>query len=957
MIFTYDMYNNLKQSKAFLANPNKKYIGTLYNAKNEELLIKFNDISEVTFTIHEKENGEHYPHYNDIQELKLVEIQYVAWFRISEVNEVNDGVDNYKEVKCETLEIELTGKRVDDINGVFALYNYGDQEHSLLHICTNGTGWSIGHVDNELIDIWRTFSIDTSKIYNLLMTDVSKSFECCFIYNTYEKTINAYKLSNVGKLTNIIISYKNILNEFRRNSKAEKIITKLKVVGSDGFDIRAVNFGLNYIMNLDYFMTTDWCSQSLVDAWNTYKTKISTYNTNFTNTLNTLKTQQSELTVLETELVNIQGLTSTQNIVIGTTKEALGRVPVTTDTEYDIYQNAITALATYTTQEALKKIDITNKKTQISSTQAILDAMQIDIDIDNNFTSEQLSEMIPFITENDEYEDSTFAEYDTMTSTDIINMKLELLQNASNELARASKPQFTVDISANNLFAIKDDGGYTTYENMRQDCEVGNLLTIKFGNDNYTTARLVSLSIKFDDLFNIDLTFSDKSRFDSELIQLGGLLANAGRTASTINLNKIGYDAASNQVSLVRKFMNGSFNATLNSMVNNDNVETEFGKFGIKNKQWLPDQNKYSDYQSWWNQNTLLFSSDGFKSAQTGIGLFTNSDDETFYGVLAPVICGDLVMSSKLRVTNTSGNFVIDNKGFVASATVSENDYSVTINPSSPANIFNISVNNVAKLYVDTTTNQLVMNGYINATGGTLGSLTVLGTLTGGTISGSSVVGGILTGGSINIADKFIVDSDGILNAVGGNFSGIINGSEIKGSTFVSYYPNEEATTRIVLQLNYTEFSAEKVTGTNTLLASANYGWQGMMALDHEDIYNPSIEILAGLISLKDIGGQLFILNRDTFQYKDSNVLTVSNFDSSIIDTSQIIPKLTSAGNIDFNGTENAAAVNWVQLYYYSKVQVDENFATKNHAHSGYATSSDITAVTDWVTANFQPKA
>jgi hypothetical protein len=44
-------------------------------------------------------------------------------------------------------------------------------------------------------------------------------------------------------------------------------------------------------------------------------------------------------------------------------------------------------------------------------------------------------------------------------------------------------------------------------------------------------------------------------------------------------------------------------------------------------------------------------------------------------------------------------------------------------------------------------------------------------------------------------------------------------------------------------------------------------------------------------------------------------LMTSSNV-NSYINTASITPSLTSSGNIDFAGSENAAAVNWVQANY-----------------------------------------
>lgn len=58
-------------------------------------------------------------------------------------------------------------------------------------------------------------------------------------------------------------------------------------------------------------------------------------------------------------------------------------------------------------------------------------------------------------------------------------------------------------------------------------------------------------------------------------------------------------------------------------------------------------------------------------------------------------------------------------------------------------------------------------SGTINASGGSLGSLTVTGTLTGGTISGATI-----TGGTLSIGTGFSVDEDGNMKATSGNIGG-----------------------------------------------------------------------------------------------------------------------------------------------------------------------------------------
>jgi hypothetical protein len=263
MQYTYNLNDELVQPKLILANPQKNKMGIISGV--EDLVIKpyFNSISEMSFKLYEYSDGVKNKYYDKIVTMRLIEVQYMAWFQIRKVIVKQDENSSalYKEITCLSLENELIYKRVDNISGVFALYDITDIEHSLLHIVANSCSWTIGHVDADLLTLWRTFDIDSEKIYNLLTGQIATSFSCVFQFDTYNREISCYKLSNLGENTNIIISDKNILKEYVKEEDLDKIVTKMHVKGStntDGttFDIRSVNpTGMDFIINVDYYMT------------------------------------------------------------------------------------------------------------------------------------------------------------------------------------------------------------------------------------------------------------------------------------------------------------------------------------------------------------------------------------------------------------------------------------------------------------------------------------------------------------------------------------------------------------------------------------------------------------------------------------------------------------------------------------------------------------------------------
>lgn len=747
MKLTYDWNNKLTQSKMFLANPQKNYIGIISGAKDLNYSLKFSNMYEISFKIYNSKNGVKNKYYDKIIEKRLVEVQNVGWFQIQNVNETDDGLISYKEVALLALENELIGKRIFDISGVYSLYDITDTENSLLQIISKESGWSIAHVDNNLKTKCRTLSIDSAQIYNLLTQDLSKSFQCIFTFDSYDKSISAYELENVGELTDIFISKKNILKEWQRESNADQIVTKLKVVGADGVDIRDVNpTSTNYLINIDYFKTTEWMTQGLINSLNNYQSIYDNYFTQYNTTLSLLKRYQSELTTLQSELTDLESQKNSAEIICGTYVTQLGRVPLPSDSEYTLYQTSLNKVNSLTPQIANKKLQISSKQQQIDNTRITLDNIGVDLNQSKFFTQEQLNELNTFLTENEEYSDPTFVVADQMTEDEITELKLELMNNGAAELQRISQPNYTFNITASNLFSICNSKEGLSYDKWKNKLQLGNLITLQLRDDYWITVRLIQIDIDFNDLTNIKLTFSNKNRLDNELVQFEEIVAQSGRTASALSLSKFGYDKAADMNSDVQRFMTGTLNATLNKMVNNDNQEVLIDQFGLHARKWLPDQNKYSNYQSWWNNNTLMFTNDSWKTSQTAIGLLTAPDGSQYYGVATEILIGNLILGSKLKIVNTSGTYSIDNNGFSAVNGI----YSVVINPNKPNEIFKIAVNNQNKFYVDTINNRLVMYGEINATNGTLGNLTVTGTLTGGNITGSKITGAMINGGTID---------------------------------------------------------------------------------------------------------------------------------------------------------------------------------------------------------------
>ena len=71
-------------------------------------------------------------------------------------------------------------------------------------------------------------------------------------------------------VTDVYVSFKNLAQEVNVSYSADDIKTVLTVKGSDDLDIREVNGGLPYIVDISYYHSPDWMGQELYDIYTDY---------------------------------------------------------------------------------------------------------------------------------------------------------------------------------------------------------------------------------------------------------------------------------------------------------------------------------------------------------------------------------------------------------------------------------------------------------------------------------------------------------------------------------------------------------------------------------------------------------------------------------------------------------------------------------------------------------------
>lgn len=287
MIINRDTLGHLSNPNFILMKASGERVGVLA-CTNKSWQKKHNDMDTLSFEIPYLTDAEETLFYEDIDIMKYVEVPSIGVFAIKDVNIVNEGQKNeYKKVECQSRECELGQVYLEDFsinNGTtgsldgIKFYQPGDQTHSLLHLAVTEKcpGWSFGHISASLWTMKRSFELSRQDVYSFLMSDVMGAFECIFVFDTASRTISAYTESEYGKDTNISVSYNTLLQNTELDYSIDDIKTCVTLKGDDDLSVREINMGYDKIYSFAAFASTDYWSQSLLNAYNAWNTLMNT---------------------------------------------------------------------------------------------------------------------------------------------------------------------------------------------------------------------------------------------------------------------------------------------------------------------------------------------------------------------------------------------------------------------------------------------------------------------------------------------------------------------------------------------------------------------------------------------------------------------------------------------------------------------------------------------------------
>lgn len=330
MNIVYDRYNQPIQSHVYLGTPNNKILCAINGIEEStfQLTQKFINTYELTFDINENILIEdehslsklvHSNVYDLVAWLMRVYVDNVGWFIMDAPKISHDGIKETKTITCHSAEIEMEQhdlknfkinqgttdsyemladnnvEKIDDVEFAkeqIKFYNPNNPQLSLLDLVLKAGGvygWSIGEIDaipktyrtykdgkyvetsTLLSDEIGAFDVDSQDVYSFFTQDMAQYFQCIFVFDFLHMKINAYHPENYGENTNVNINFKNLQQSQDISVDDGKMFTRYYVQGSDDLGITYVNFGSNYIENIDYYLNEKYFSSAFIQKYNLWK--------------------------------------------------------------------------------------------------------------------------------------------------------------------------------------------------------------------------------------------------------------------------------------------------------------------------------------------------------------------------------------------------------------------------------------------------------------------------------------------------------------------------------------------------------------------------------------------------------------------------------------------------------------------------------------------------------------
>lgn len=742
MYFNVNTLKQIEPPKMVLKNPDGEELFLLTTVKSIKGKYNLVDISEITFEAVKYIDKQEVEYYSYLENKRKVQVEGIGEFVITNISENNNGFKKYKTVTMKSSEYELSYDSLYDMNGTYQLYSWVKPEGTILHeVIKIFPDWKVGVIDDDIFGKYRTFEADEVNVYQWLMGDVSKAYECIFVFDTVNKTISAHTVDKLVEKTDIYLTFDNLLKSADIDTSSEDIYTVLDVKGEDSVSINRVNpMGDSRIYNFGHYKNEKWMNPELITAINRWEEKVKNYKPSYAEKYTKYLTNNDTLLTLNVELEKLQGEKKNWETV-KEVREEQGLDYKDIEQEISKVQVKINA----------KEQEINTLNTATKAIKEEINNIIEDCSFETNFTEQQHKSIKSFISRTT-YENTSFIYTSAMTEQQKQQMCEDLMAQGEQVLNTSSRPKNTFSIESVNFLTLTD------YDIFAEQFKVGCEITLNLDDGIIAHPVCLSIEVDYENTSSFNMGFSEDLRLRNSIATYGELFGQIHSLSTSAN------GKASSALSQNYR-MNERLNHVYEGMYKNaDDIfithETLNGQLIITNEKVLEAEAIINANKAEW---------DKIKDITNDMG-----------NVITERLEGSINAGANL-ITNTESTVIFDNIGILARDNKYDQHAKMATRLSSAGLLIANSKNPDGSWNWRTAiTGSGISADEINT--GTLSAITIDGV----TITGTEIRGGTITAGTQISAPSIVggVITSAQLNTVTLN-AGTLNAMEIGTSTLV----------------------------------------------------------------------------------------------------------------------------------------------------------------------------
>lgn len=682
MLVRYSSLNRLEKPRFTLCNPGSvctngmlsKVVGMLVDTEAEEIIFNFNATSEFNLRVNRitrddaEENAHVYSIYKAVQNRRLIFVDDIGYFMITNIEDGFDGHNHYKDVTAKSVDAEIAQKMVPFVaDGTyrFSTDETGINKGMLETVVETLPLWTIDHVDDAVASRWRTFEdVDTSlNCLSFMLQNMQDAYECIFIFDNVTRTISVYDQANYVRQTNIHITKEDLINSLDVTENADDLFTAVSVMGDDNVTISAINpLGTNVIYDFTYYLS--WMSDSLrtkVVAWQDAvdNERGSYYNLNlgYFNKMTEASNLAMEIDKYDTQITmynrcrnNIVAENSTD--LVGSYNEAIanaGGEQITIQESIDETLAVIDNLIAECESNKENNQSIhTAKLAEVESVKAQVDAVREKLKITSYFTEAEYTELCHYIFEGS-YSDDYVVITDIMSYDEKFAQMKILYDRAVSQLQRVSQPTQEFDVDVENFIFIKD------FEEWSEQLETGCLINVELDVGDIAALFLSNMTINYDD-HTLKMTFGNRfNKFDPKSLY-DDVLGKITKSANTLSyIKEILYPIKSGEFNSMKEALQTARNLTMGQALASTDEEVVIDESGYTGRRRLED-GTYDNRQVKLTGRSLVFTDDAWESCKVALGELLFGDGSSSYGINAEIVIGDIILGNNLRILDNDGH-------------------------------------------------------------------------------------------------------------------------------------------------------------------------------------------------------------------------------------------------------------------------------------------------------------